>query len=321
MPGRLGGPHYDHVPHPAVIHSARSADTPRPVGSGHEFRGCELIRVLLDETTVSRTRIAVSPLNELVAGLYLLVRRPGEVPWPYADWTARARAILAGVPETAPLAVYADIHGPAHARPTPDFFTPVPPSPRPTLADELASCGAPPRALIREQLAKHYPEGLPSYLVPYRDDPGRALSGLSDALTAFWEPAIAPRWPAMRTVLDEEVLVRSRTLAADGPGPLLAGLNGKLRWDPPVLSLLGKTVESAISAVDRRLLLVPLLFARNTLMVSTDHPEIVTVSYQARGAAVLAEWPGARVLPTVPAREPTQNDHRRVRRLDRSPGL
>lgn len=250
-----------------------------------------MIRVRLDESTVARTRIAISPLNELVAGLYLMLRRPGDVPWPYTQWTGRAREVLATVAETAPLEVYAGLHGATHDRPTPDFFTPAPPAPRPALADELALLRGTPEDLMREQFAKHYPEGLPPWLAPYADDPDRALGRLSDALAAFWELAIAPHWPAMRVALDEEVLLRSRTLAADGPGPLLAGLNGKVRWDPPVLSLLGKTVESAIEAVDRRLLLVPLIFAQDVLMVSTDHREIVMVSYQARGAAVLADRP------------------------------
>ena len=49
-----------------------------------------VIRIEIDEPTLARTRIAISPLSELLCGLFLLERNPGEVPWPYQEWAARA---------------------------------------------------------------------------------------------------------------------------------------------------------------------------------------------------------------------------------------
>ena len=83
----------------------------------------------------------------------------------------------------------------------------------------------------------------------------------------------------MRTSLDEEMLLRARTLAEEGPGALLADLAGRVRWEPPVLSLV-KRVESAFDTAGRLLLV-----AQGVLMCSTDHPDITMISYQARGAA------------------------------------
>ena len=94
----------------------------------------------------------------------------------------------------------------------------------------------------------------------------------------------------MRAALDEEVLHRARALAADGPDALLADLHERVRWERPVLTLV-KPLEHSFSAVDQRLLLVPLIFSRGALTCSTDHPEIVAVSYQARGAVLLADDP------------------------------
>ena len=137
-----------------------------------------MIRIHVDESTLARTRIAISPLNEVVAGLYLLHREPERVPWPYTGWAVRAREVLRTVPLTAPLRLYADLYGEEHTRPTPDVFSPVPPSPRPSLADELAVLRRTPQALVAQQFAKHCPHGVPR--VPGSLRPG-AGSGVEPA--------------------------------------------------------------------------------------------------------------------------------------------
>lgn len=151
-----------------------------------------MIRIRVDESTLARTRIAISPLNEVVAGLYLLHREPERVPWPYTGWAVRAREVLRTVPLTAPLRLYADLYGQEHARPTPDVFSPVPPSPRPSLADESAVLRRTPQALVAQQFAKHYPHGVPAFLAPYVQEPDRALSRLADGIATFWDLAFAP---------------------------------------------------------------------------------------------------------------------------------
>ena len=123
------------------------------------------------------------------------------------------------------------------------------------------------------------------------------LPGAPD-LAAFWDLAIASYWPVMRAALDEEVLLRARTLAANGPDAVLTSLRGPAQWDRPVLSL-PKRHESVLPAHDQRLLLVPLILAQEKLTCSTDHPEILMVTYQARGAAVLAPKPA----PSRPSRD------------------
>ncbi|GAB3943568.1 hypothetical protein GCM10027614_32420 [Micromonospora vulcania] len=127
------------------------------------------------------------------------------------------------------------------------------------------------------------------------------MDRLADAIEAYWDAAIAPWWSAMRAALDEEVLHRARALAAHGPDALLADLHDRVRWEKPVLTLV-KPLEQHFEAVDQRLLLVPLIFSRGALTYSTDHPEIVAISYQARGAALLAEGtpaPQGRAVPTT----------------------
>ncbi|GIF72184.1 helix-turn-helix domain-containing protein [Asanoa siamensis] len=237
-----------------------------------------MIRIELDAPTLERTRIATSPLWETVVGLYLLAR--DEVPWPYTAWAARAREVLRDLPD---LGAYLRI-----LPRSPDFLTPIPPSAAPTIEEELHALCATPASLVEEQVAAYYGADPPDWIRPFRDDPERAFSRVADALAAYWSGAMAPHWPAMRAALDEEVLHRARALAAEGPDALLADLHQRVIWERPTLTLV-KQVEESFAAVDQRLLLIPLIFSRGTLMCSTDHPEVIAVSYQARGAAVLAE--------------------------------
>ncbi|SCE97126.1 DNA-binding transcriptional regulator, ArsR family [Micromonospora coriariae] len=247
-----------------------------------------MIRIELDEPTLTRTRIATSPLWEAKCSLYLLDRYPDEAPWPYTGWARHARRALAELPDPASLKLYSAT-GPWY----PDFLGPVPPTASPTIAEELTVLRATPASVIAEQIPRyHRPDDLPGWLRPFVTDRQAALDRLADGLQAYWDAAIAPWWPAMRAALDEEVLHRARALAAHGPDALLADLHERVRWEKPVLTLV-KPSEARFTAVDQRLLLIPLIFSRGALTHSTDHPEILAVSYQARGSVLLADRPGA----------------------------
>ncbi|MEU4245308.1 helix-turn-helix domain-containing protein [Actinoplanes sp. NPDC026619] len=245
-----------------------------------------MIRIEIDEPTLARTRIAISPFAEAVCSLYLLQRNPDGAPWPYDGWARQAREILRTVPAVAPASFY--FHAPSRL---PDFLDPIPETPVSTITEQLDRFRATPAEIIEEQFATYYPSGdLPDSMRPFRDDREAALNRLADGLAAYWEAAIAPHWPAMRAALDEEVLLRARALAADGPDALLARLHERIRWERPVLTLV-KALEHSFEAVDKRLLLVPLIFSRGALTCSTDHAEVVMVTYQSRGAALLAAAP------------------------------
>ncbi|MGC5567817.1 ArsR/SmtB family transcription factor [Streptomyces sp. FR-108] len=255
-----------------------------------------MIRIHLDEVTLSRTRMAFSPAAEVIAALELLHRGGGRAAWPYTGWAEQAATVLASVPQTAPLHLYRQLHGGGRARRTPDLFEPFVPQPDPGLGAELAVLRATPGDVVEYQFSRHYPEGVPDFLLPYREDRERAFGRLADAFEVFWREAMAPYWPLMRTVLEEEILLRARSLAGHGPDAVLAGLGGPALWEPPVLSL-PKAKESRLTARGQRLLLVPLVFAQGRMGCSTDQPDLLRVTYQARGAAVLAG--GAAADPVV----------------------
>ncbi|WP_248964055.1 ArsR family transcriptional regulator [Sphaerisporangium perillae] len=239
-----------------------------------------MIRIRLDEATLSRTRIAVSPLWETICGLFLT--RRDEIHWPYTAWVRSAREVLRSEPATAPVRAVLDT-----GSRFPDFLSPIPPSACPTIGEELDGLRATAPEVVRRELSAYFPHRPPPELVPFLEDPARAFGELADALGVFWEAAMAPHWPAMRAALDEEVLYRARALAGAGPDALLAGLRDRIRWEPPTLTLV-KALEHSFTADDQRLLLIPLIFSAGGLMCTTDNPGVVAVSYQSRGAVALA---------------------------------
>jgi DNA-binding transcriptional ArsR family regulator len=245
-----------------------------------------VIRIEIDEPTLARTRIAISPLAEVATSVFLLRRNaPDAIPWPYDAWARRTREILRRRPELEAGLYYFRL-----AASSPDFFIPLPETALPTLEDQLDQLRNMPAELVEQQFDRCWPDAdVSDELRAFRDD-RRALERLADGVAAYWEATIAPFWPAMRNSLDEEVLLRARALAADGPDALLSRLHDRIRWQPPVLTLV-KSLEYSFEAVDQRLLLVPLIFSRGALVCSSDHPDVVMVTYQSRGAAVLADGP------------------------------
>ena len=247
-----------------------------------------MIQIQLSRWTVASARIATSPLSELVGALELLHRyAQGPAPWPYTDWAEQARDVLRSVPETAPLRVYGRLLEMRRTQRTPDVFHPVSDSAAPRLDDELDLLRRTPQSLVDAQLAAHCPHGPPGWLATYQSDRSRSFAALAENLSVFWHQAMRPFWPKMRAVLEEEVVFRARAIVTGGAESVLGDLSGVTRWAPPVLSL-PKAHDSRVTTVDQRLLLVPLIFADQQVTCSTDQPDLLRLTYQSRGTAVLA---------------------------------
>jgi DNA-binding transcriptional ArsR family regulator len=235
-----------------------------------------VIRIRLDDATLHRTRVATSPLWESLSSLALLVRFRGDVPSPYREWARRARRTM---PEGMRQELQ-DWLGSLRVHRLPAFLTPLPESPRPTMADELAVL----RAMAAGEDATD--DESQSAAVSQRFAGGSAaVAQFADRLEEYWEVAIAPYWTAISSALEEEILIRGRTLATDGPSAMLAELGGRVIWQPPQLSAPYQT-DSAYSLTETAFVLVPVIFGAGTRIFSSA-PGAAGVSYQARGAGVL----------------------------------
>ncbi|WP_326814609.1 ArsR/SmtB family transcription factor [Streptomyces sp. NBC_01763] len=241
-----------------------------------------MIRIELDEATLGATRIAISPLWDAFCSLHLA--RPHRTPsWPYEEWAVRARGVLREDDRTAALQLLVD--GPANF---PDFLLPLPVGAS-SVETELDTIRATPPEVVRAGVEEHYPglEGHPR-IRPYLDDPEAACAALADAYAAYWEGALEQHWSTMRRLVEDEVLIRARTFATEVVDALFAGLEARAKWTSPVLELT-KHIDAEYRAGERRLLLVPFVFAEGCRLYSTDDPEVLAVSFQARGAGALRE--------------------------------
>ncbi|MFC9033903.1 helix-turn-helix domain-containing protein [Streptomyces arboris] len=241
-----------------------------------------MIRIELDEASLGATRIAISPLWDAFCSLHLAL--PHRTPsWPYEEWAGRAREVLRDDERTRPLRLLT--HGP-HG--FPDFLLPRPAGAA-SVDAELDIVRSTPAHVVRAGVREHYAgmEDHP-FVRPYLDDPEAACATLAEAYAAYWEGALEQHWPTMRRLVEDEVLVRARTFATEGVDALFAGLETRAGWKPPVLELT-KHIEADYRAGERRLLLIPLVFAEGCRLYSTDDPEVLAVSFQARGAAALRD--------------------------------
>ncbi len=122
---------------------------------------------------------------------------------------------------------------------------------------------------------------------------------LAEATRVAYQELIQPFWPRIRASLHAEHAARRRTLAAKGPGALLASLQGPLiRWRPPVLEILRPgTVEMELAG--RGIAVVPSVFVGRAPSLHenpNDEDEMPRLILPAEGAGRARLWAVSRGL-------------------------
>jgi DNA-binding transcriptional ArsR family regulator len=245
---------------------------------GAALASARVIRIELSETDLGRTRLALSPLWELVASLFWLHR---DDPAPeYAPWVEQARRALRGV-DLGPLDL-----GIALPQYVPDFAAPIPTDPLPTLDAEIEAVRATDPAQIRSDIVEYFGDDPPPPWDAFVGRPREMADRLADAMHAYWEATIADDWPRLRAVLEGEMLGRARALALSGASAVLEELHPSLRWRAPAIELF-KDKQFELHLEGRPLVLMPLVFARGVLVGVSESQRAVAIGYQARGTSAL----------------------------------
>jgi DNA-binding transcriptional ArsR family regulator len=243
-----------------------------------------VIRIELSDEDLSHTRLALSPLWELVASLFML--HNDDPPAEYAPWIARARRKVEAL-EPGPLGI-------AFNHSCPDFVAPIPADPLPSLEEEIERVRATDPDVVRADVASAWPEGPRPGWDAFIERPREMVDRLCDALHAYWDAVIADDWPQLRAVLEGEMLGRARSLALQGPGAVLEELHPSVRWRPPIIEIYKRKKVHHAELEGRPLVLVPLVFAGPVLLANQESERTIGLGYQARGTAAL--WaPGAAV--------------------------
>jgi DNA-binding transcriptional ArsR family regulator len=255
-----------------------------------------MIRYRFGADDLLRTRFAVSPLFEVVWSTHVLRDpRPRALHRPRV---AAARARLAGL-DWSLLDVVAN--GPVGTRPpgfVPDFITPPPVTPLADLDGELARVRAtPPEQVAREIGWRFEGHEIPAVVRPLLDDPPRGIERLVATMRAYWERAIEPWWPALREVLEADIVHRARRLAAGGTIDVFTGLHRRVRWRDGVLEIEHR-VDHEVDLRGRGLLLVPAAFGWPDVFTMIDEPWQPSLIYTPRGVGSL--WaPGEEADPAA----------------------
>ncbi|MET8220766.1 ArsR/SmtB family transcription factor [Streptomyces hirsutus] len=200
-----------------------------------------MIELTVNAAGLARSRFAVSPLYEVVATLLPW----GLQPAPDADpWVARARRVLrrAQLPLLSELA----LDGVGYV---PDFLSPHPCGPSPTVEEELEQvrCTPPERVLSElEALRVGRPRsGLAGSELPEGVRRAMARGGAhvarqaADEMRRYWELAFAPHWEAAKAALDAEVDRCAGVLARHGAARLFNSLHPQIEWAEGTLRVEG----------------------------------------------------------------------------------
>jgi hypothetical protein len=234
-----------------------------------------MIRIELTDDDFSRTRLALSPLWELVASLFLLHR--DEPPAEHRAWVERTRRTLAGRTDLGPLDL-----GVSYAHCCPDFMAPVPVDPLADVEEEIERVRATEPDAMAADIAECWPDGPPPPWDRFAAHPREMADRLAEGLHAYWQAALADEWPRLRAVLEGEVLGRARSLALSGPAAVLDELHPRVRWRAPMLDVLkGPEHPIDVHLAGRPLVLIPLVYEGGVLVGSPHDGNAIAIGYQA----------------------------------------
>ena len=242
---------------------------------------------------VARTRFAISPLWETAAAIRAL-RNPS-VAALHVPWVKKIRPRMKGLDLSLALALLPRKGYIA------DFLTPPPTSPLMSFEDELELVCATSPELVRHDVEILVRNGNPRQaLEPYLDDPRGSVEALADALAEFWERALEPDWPRIRSLLEADILYRSRLLTEGGVSLLFSDLHREVTWLDGTLEIKCTCAVPNLALDGRGLLLVPSAFSPHKTSAMTEEPWQPTLIYPARGVALL--WEEADAAPEALAK-------------------
>lgn len=244
----------------------------------------EAVPIVVDVgvTELAATRFAMSPLGETVYGLQLLGMGTDVARLrPWARWarTELRRSGLA-LPTAWPLLLTGRTS-------FPEFLTPSPKRPEPSVDEELDAVRRTRAAQVRSSLTRVFGAELPGGAKRLAGEPAETLRVITHELRAAHDLLVAPHWQRLRAVLAADIGYRARRLAVDGAGRLFSDLNPDVNWDGTRLRINRTGRDQAVSLGSRGLVLVPSVLIDGHVHLKLRTTTQIALRYPARGVADL----------------------------------
>jgi DNA-binding transcriptional ArsR family regulator len=234
------------------------------------------IRYRFARDDLLRTRFAISPLIELVGAAYVL-RQPRLYP-EHRGWADAAVPRVQGLDLSL-------VYGAAPLRQTswPNFNAPAPVSPHPHIEDELGRLAISDPNVVRADVLRANPGGVPPSAAPFVTDTESAVAELVRQLRSLWHVSIEPWWPRMTAFLEGEIATRARRLVSIGGQSAFTDLSRDISWDGQMLTISPVTIPPRDIDLDGRgLLLIPSVLAFG-VWPRIDPPWDPALTYQPPG--------------------------------------
>ncbi|MEV4558713.1 helix-turn-helix domain-containing protein [Kitasatospora sp. NPDC049285] len=192
-----------------------------------------MLRIDLDLRALANTRFAISPLHTTADSLWLIHRtaRPSPRGWgPLVRQSIRERG----------LTVLHSLYTGAW-RYIPDFLQPVPHSHDEVVERELHEVATADPSRIAAELSLMLTGSTRLKLAggtpqrPLLNAIERGEQAFAERVAAelhqLWETAVAPRWPALRSRLENDIAHRAHTISRYGLGSALGSLDPRIAWN------------------------------------------------------------------------------------------
>jgi DNA-binding transcriptional ArsR family regulator len=240
-----------------------------------------MLRIDIGAEDLAHTRFACSALHETMASLRVLAdptTHAMQLPW-LRDALPRLRGLeLTLLRSLIPSRGY-----------VPDFVTPPPDSPLPDFGAELERVAAVDADQVRNELTVAFAGRPPAVVGEAFSDPAAGLRRLAAELDAYYAATLRHWWPAVRAVLEADILHRARLLADGGTRALFAQLHPGIKWQANGRLIVEIVYDAPVALDGQGLLLMPSVFTWPSLGATTDPPWQPTLVYPARGIATVWE--------------------------------
>lgn len=249
-----------------------------------------MIDFKLSIEALGNTRFGYSPLAEAASSLRLLATpSPGFVMQPWLS-------DVAGQLDSLDLSL---LHAVVPPGPwAPDFLFPWSAEPTVSVEHQLDVLAGLPSERIRHDVDEGWPDGLPQVLLDVLEDerPGAIIA---DAVWEYWQVAVAPYWPRIRAVLDDDVSYRGGRALAQGILSVFDDLHPEVSRVDQLIRVDKPHHASGVCEGDQ-ITLVPSVFLWPGLIIVEECRNTFTLTYAARGVGKV--WEG------LPAAGAADND-------------